>query len=114
MSQSAFYHTHLTNKNVRLTNTKKKKKTLYKQQKNIIRQYTYRDDYDYSRRLEFDGTPKMVKMHADHCIEELRKLIMCVGDVTPLLVKLNPKRPSGTGWRQTLAPCTSAENGTGL
>ena len=41
----------------------------------------------------------MVRVHVDHYIEELRKLIMCVGDVTPLLVKLNPKRPSGMGGR---------------
>ncbi|KAK3933544.1 hypothetical protein QBC46DRAFT_275559, partial [Diplogelasinospora grovesii] len=62
---------------------------------NLVRQYTYRDEYDYSALPSFDGTPKLVRAHIDHCIEALRRFIMCVGDVTPYLIKVNPNRLSG-------------------
>jgi hypothetical protein len=62
---------------------------------NLIRQYTYRDQYDYSHLPSFDGTPELVRHHVDHCIDALRRFIMCVGDVTPYLIKVNPNRLSG-------------------
>jgi hypothetical protein len=35
------------------------------------------------------------RMHVDHCIETLRKTLMCHGDVTPLLAIEDPKSPVG-------------------
>lgn len=33
------------------------------------------------------------RMHVDHCIEALRLSLMCHGDTTPYLVKLDPESP---------------------
>ncbi|KAI9776101.1 MAG: hypothetical protein M1839_000614 [Geoglossum umbratile] len=35
------------------------------------------------------------RMHVDHCIETLRKTLMCHGDVTPFLTIEDPKSPIG-------------------
>ena len=35
------------------------------------------------------------RMHADHCIEELRKTLMCYGDTTPFLTWLDESAPIG-------------------
>jgi len=35
------------------------------------------------------------RMHVDHCIETLRKTLMCHGDVTPFLAIEDPKSPIG-------------------
>jgi len=35
-------------------------------------------------------------MHVDHCIEALRISLMCHGDTTPYLVKMDPDAPLGT------------------
>ncbi len=81
----------------------------------LIRQYTYRDQYDYSKQPAFDGTPQQVRhvsygpgwaisgasgclcrlQHVDHCINSLRIYLQCVADVTPYLTKRDPKRPLG-------------------
>ncbi|KAJ6437210.1 FluG domain-containing protein [Purpureocillium lavendulum] len=58
----------------------------------MIRQYTYRDDYDYSKQPAFDGTPEQ---HVDHCINSLRIFLQCTSDVTPYLILRDPKRPLG-------------------
>ncbi|KAK4455388.1 hypothetical protein QBC34DRAFT_374227 [Podospora aff. communis PSN243] len=61
----------------------------------FIRQYTYRDQYDYSKQLAFDGTPEQVREHVDHCINSLRIHLQCASDVTPYLIKRDPRRPLG-------------------
>jgi len=35
------------------------------------------------------------RMHADHCIETIRKVLMCHADVTPLLDIVDPQNPLG-------------------
>lgn len=35
------------------------------------------------------------RMHADHCIETIRKTLMCHGDVTPVLAIEDPDSPLG-------------------
>lgn len=62
---------------------------------NLIRQYTYRDQWDYSGLPSFEGTPQLVRHHIDHCIETLRINLMCTADVTPYLIELNPNRRLG-------------------
>ncbi|RAK97889.1 oxidase ustYa family protein, partial [Aspergillus ibericus CBS 121593] len=61
----------------------------------LIRQYTYRDQYDYSKQPAFDGTEEQVRHHVDHCINSLRIFLQCTSDVTPYLVLKDPKRPLG-------------------
>ncbi|KAM7187955.1 protein of unknown function (DUF3328) domain containing protein [Rhypophila sp. PSN 637] len=64
---------------------------------NYIRQYTwgmdYYDRHNMSRPLK--STAVGQRMHVDHCIEELRKTIMCYGDTTPMLVEILPDAPIG-------------------
>ncbi|MCJ1425929.1 hypothetical protein MMC29_003830 [Sticta canariensis] len=44
----------------------------------------------------FDGTSDVAnRMHADHCIETLRKTLMCHADVTPLLILKDDSNPIG-------------------
>ncbi|MCJ1464427.1 hypothetical protein MMC07_003040 [Pseudocyphellaria aurata] len=44
----------------------------------------------------FDGTSDVAnRMHADHCIETLRKTLMCHADVTPLLILRDDSNPIG-------------------
>ncbi|PCG89627.1 Protein of unknown function DUF3328 [Penicillium occitanis (nom. inval.)] len=62
---------------------------------NLIRQYTYRDEWDYSALPSFDGSPQLVRHHVDHCIETLRINLMCTADVTPYLIEINPARRLG-------------------
>ncbi|OAG45674.1 hypothetical protein AYO21_00310 [Fonsecaea monophora] len=40
-------------------------------------------------------SPVGLRMHVDHCIETLRKTIMCQSDVTPLLIINDPTKPDG-------------------
>jgi len=47
---------------------------------NVIRKHTYLEYYDFEKNwLEKD--PEFYRIHLDHCIEMLRQLIMCTGDV---------------------------------
>ncbi|KAK1957582.1 hypothetical protein LY78DRAFT_707613 [Colletotrichum sublineola] len=62
----------------------------------FIRQYTYRDVYDYSNVTAFRAPQEVVRGHVDHCIETLRKSLMCTSDVTPIVFKLDPSRAPGT------------------
>ncbi|KAK0108285.1 hypothetical protein ONS95_003101 [Cadophora gregata] len=50
---------------------------------NFIRQYTYEDYYRDPARLpmEFTDSDGVLRNHVDHCIDYLRQLIMCTGDV---------------------------------
>ncbi|KAK0125936.1 hypothetical protein ONS95_007560 [Cadophora gregata] len=49
----------------------------------LIRKYTYEDYYRHPDRLplEFTDSNKTLRLHVDHCIDYLRQLIMCTGDV---------------------------------
>lgn len=62
---------------------------------NLIRQYTYRDSYDYSNVTAFRAPSEIVRGHIDHCIERLRKQLMCTADVTPLVFINDARRPTG-------------------
>ncbi|KAK3349067.1 hypothetical protein B0T25DRAFT_623934 [Lasiosphaeria hispida] len=62
---------------------------------NLVRQYTYRDEYDYSNVTAFRAPREIVRGHIDHCIETVRKAIMCTADVTPVLFTKDPHEPSG-------------------
>ena len=61
----------------------------------MVRQYTYRNEYDYSNVTAFRAPPAVVRGHIDHCIETLRKAIMCTADVTPVLFLNDAARLSG-------------------
>lgn len=58
---------------------------------NLVRQYTYREDWDYSGAASWHGGPEQVRWHVDNCIETLRMNIMCAGDVTPYLIWNDPE-----------------------
>lgn len=61
----------------------------------LIRQYTYKDEYDYSNLPSFDGSPRLVREHVDHCINSLRIYLQCASDVTPYLMKRDTQKPLG-------------------
>ena len=61
----------------------------------MIRQYTYREEYDYSNVTAFRAPDEVVRGHVDHCIETLRKAVMCASDVTPMVFIQDPTRPKG-------------------
>ncbi|TQN71031.1 Cyclochlorotine biosynthesis protein O [Colletotrichum shisoi] len=63
---------------------------------NFVRQYTYRDAYDYSNVTTFRANKEIVRGHVDHCIETLRHFLMCQSDVTPVVFEKDPSRPSGS------------------
>ncbi|KAI1844652.1 hypothetical protein JX266_009108 [Neoarthrinium moseri] len=65
----------------------------------LLRSASYREEYTKIG-LPFPGSqhgldPAIARMHLDHCIEVLRLNIMCQGDVTPILIELDPKAPFG-------------------
>lgn len=60
----------------------------------MIRQYTYLDSYEVPPE-GFQKSSEMSRTHVDHCIETLRIHLMCAGDVTPVLVRLNDSTPLG-------------------
>lgn len=61
-----------------------------------IRKYTWGDFYRRHNMTEpLKSTAVGKRMHVDHCIEELRKTLMCYGDTTPMLVELDPTAPLG-------------------
>jgi len=67
---------------------------------NIIRQYTWKDYYDrHADRVEkpivLIDSEIGARMHTDHCIEALRISLMCHGDVTPFMVRVDPGSPVG-------------------
>lgn len=61
----------------------------------MIRQYTYRDVYDYSNVTAFRASDELVRGHVDHCIETVRRAIMCTSDVTPMVFNRDSSRASG-------------------
>ncbi|WDK18393.1 hypothetical protein CGRA01v4_09678 [Colletotrichum graminicola] len=63
---------------------------------NFVRQYTYRDAYDYSNVTTFRANKEIVRGHVDHCIETIRHFLMCQSDVTPVVFEKDLSRPSGS------------------
>ncbi|KAI1296023.1 hypothetical protein F5Y03DRAFT_399033 [Xylaria venustula] len=61
----------------------------------LVRRYTYRDEWDYSKSPAWDGTPKQVREHVDHCINSLRIFLQCKADIVPYLVRTNERLPLG-------------------
>jgi hypothetical protein len=63
---------------------------------NYIRQYTWGDYYErHNSTVPLCSSEVGRRMHTDHCIEELRKSLMCYGDTTPMLVEIDPEAPLG-------------------
>jgi hypothetical protein len=60
----------------------------------MIRQYTYLDSYEVPPE-GFTHSAEMSRTHIDHCVETLRIALMCSGDVTPVLIKLDDTKPLG-------------------
>ncbi|KAJ0267537.1 hypothetical protein COL940_014274 [Colletotrichum noveboracense] len=63
---------------------------------NLVRQYTYRNDYEYSNVTAFRAPEELVRGHIDHCIETIRKSLMCTADVMPVVFEKDPSRASGS------------------
>ena len=67
----------------------------------VIRQYTWREYYPKHPDtvsvpfLLTSENEMMARMHVDHCIEALRLSLMCHGDTTPYLLRIDPQSPSG-------------------
>jgi hypothetical protein len=72
---------------------------------NRIRQYTWLQSGNYAANAtEEDDVPIPIdltssevanRMHIDHCIETLRHTLTCHADITPLLIREDPKAPTG-------------------
>ncbi|EKV12732.1 hypothetical protein PDIG_41680 [Penicillium digitatum PHI26] len=60
----------------------------------MIRQYTYLDSYEVLPE-GFQTSQEISRIHVDHCIETLRLHLICAGDVTPVLLRLNESKPLG-------------------
>ncbi|KIM96589.1 hypothetical protein OIDMADRAFT_63637, partial [Oidiodendron maius Zn] len=56
---------------------------------NLVRQYTYRDEYNYDNLPAFDQSPAMLLDHVEHCIEMLRIDLMCFADETPYMISID-------------------------
>ncbi|PMD49121.1 uncharacterized protein K444DRAFT_549821, partial [Hyaloscypha bicolor E] len=61
----------------------------------MVRQFIYRDEYDYSANPLFDAPDHVVWRHVDHCINTIRISLQCTSDVTPYLQFLAPEKPAG-------------------
>ncbi|KAI0468035.1 hypothetical protein F4859DRAFT_222768 [Xylaria cf. heliscus] len=61
----------------------------------LIRRYTYRDKWDYSKSPAWDGTPQQILDHVDHCINSLRIFLQCKADIEPYLVRKDERLPLG-------------------
>ncbi len=58
----------------------------------MIRQYTYLDSYEVPPDV-FRHSAELSRTHVDHCIETLRIALMCAGDVTPVLLRVDESKP---------------------
>ncbi|KAI1842110.1 hypothetical protein JX266_011643 [Neoarthrinium moseri] len=56
---------------------------------NLVRQYIYRHEYDYSNLHAFSNPDIDVLEHVEHCLEILRTKLMCDADTNPLLAYWN-------------------------
>ncbi|KAJ4860478.1 hypothetical protein T069G_05466 [Trichoderma breve] len=59
---------------------------------NLLRQHTYREEYDYSYLDAFQGTEEQIMARVDGCVQRLREVLMCLGDTTPYLIMLTPEK----------------------
>lgn len=59
---------------------------------NLLRQHTYRDEYDYSYLEAFQGAEETIMARVDGCVQRLREVLMCIGDATPYLIMLTPEK----------------------
>jgi hypothetical protein len=59
---------------------------------NLLRQHTYREEYDYSSLAAFQGSEAQVMERVDACVQRLRDVITCAGDATPYLIMLTPEK----------------------
>ncbi|PKK46863.1 hypothetical protein CI102_8384, partial [Trichoderma harzianum] len=59
---------------------------------NLLRQHTYREEYDYSYLDAFQGTEAQIMARVDGCVQRLREVLMCLGDTTPYLIMLTPEK----------------------
>ncbi|KAI0514738.1 hypothetical protein F5B22DRAFT_610545 [Xylaria bambusicola] len=55
---------------------------------NLVRQFIYRDHWDYSQLPSFSGGPATRRHHVDHCVATLRKVLTCQSDVTPYVYQV--------------------------
>ncbi|KAL2018453.1 hypothetical protein VTK56DRAFT_809 [Thermocarpiscus australiensis] len=62
---------------------------------NLVRQFIYRNHWDYSRLPSFSGGEKTRRHHVDHCILTLRTVLTCLGDVTPAILEQSGSSQSG-------------------
>ncbi|CAI6340615.1 unnamed protein product [Periconia digitata] len=53
----------------------------------LIRQFVYRDYWDYSENRALNATREMVWVYIDQCIQTLRLALTCHGDTTPYLMR---------------------------
>jgi len=75
----------------------------------LIRQYTYRDEYDFTGLVHWDQGPEQMKLHIEHCVELLRVNLMCLADVTPYLLYHGNDGKVGVEVRKP-AKCKDYEN----
>ena len=59
---------------------------------NLLRQHTYRDEYNYSYLEAFQGPEETIMARVDGCVQRLREVLMCIGDATPYLIMLTPQK----------------------
>jgi hypothetical protein len=55
----------------------------------LIRQYTFRDSYDFSGAIFWNQPEKKLLEHVEHCIENIRAVLECNADVAPYLIYRN-------------------------
>jgi hypothetical protein len=67
---------------------------------NLLRQYTYRNERDYSYLHAFVNKNVDITEHVDHCLEMVRAKIMCEADMTPYPAIRDPTGRGGF----TIAP----------
>jgi hypothetical protein len=59
---------------------------------NLLRQHTYREEYDYSYLEAFHDPEDRIMERVDACVQRLRLVLMCAGDTTPYLIMLTPEK----------------------
>lgn len=59
---------------------------------NLLRQHTYRNEYDYSPLAAFQGSEGQIMTRVDGCVQRLREVLMCAADATPYLIMLTPEK----------------------
>lgn len=59
---------------------------------NLLRQHTYRENYNYSHLAAFRGSEGEIMTRVDGCVQRLRQVLMCLGDATPYLIMLTPEK----------------------